>query len=211
MRNREEVMNADIGHGSPGQNQHEEDSLFTVSCDCLVDMVEARSLDQLRALGGVQRLAQRLETNCSTGLSAAETFPHHLHTKHRAPNCEQSCKLHRQRRAAFGINRLPKRTSTTLIQLMLRALNDRVLIILSIVAVISVSLGLYQSFGQPHAPGQPRVEWVDGITIVTAVAIVVVASALNDYRREQQFRQLNKKVSESLSHSPEAANLSFPQ
>jgi len=77
---------------------------------------------------------------------------------------------------------------------MLIALDDKVLIILSVTSVISLALGLYQTFGLPHAPGQPRVEWVDSVTILTAVAIAVVLGALNDYQKERQFAKLNRKV-----------------
>ncbi len=78
---------------------------------------------------------------------------------------------------------------------MLLALGDRVMLLLSGVAALSLALGLYQSFGLPHDdPREPRVEWVDGVTIMVAVAIVVVAGALNDYQKERQFARLNKKV-----------------
>lgn len=77
---------------------------------------------------------------------------------------------------------------------MLIALDDKVLILLSVTSIISLALGLYQTFGQPHAPGEPRVEWVDGVTIMTAVAIAVVIGALNDYQKEGQFAKLMRKV-----------------
>jgi Ca2+-transporting ATPase len=79
------------------------------------------------------------------------------------------------------------------------ALHDNVLILLSVTSIISLALGLYQTFGQPHAPGKPRVEWVDGVTIMTAVAIAVVLGALNDYQKERQFAKLMKKVRDIVS------------
>ena len=36
--------------------------------------------------------------------------------------------------------------------------------------------------------------WVDGFAILMAVAIVVLVTAINDYTKEQQFRDLQKKL-----------------
>jgi P-type Ca2+ transporter type 2C len=77
---------------------------------------------------------------------------------------------------------------------MLIAVDDKVLILLTVAAIISLALGLYQMFGQPHGPGQPQVEWVEGVSILAAVAIAVVVGALNDWQKERQFIKLNQKV-----------------
>jgi P-type Ca2+ transporter type 2C len=37
------------------------------------------------------------------------------------------------------------------------------------------------------------VEWVEGVAIIAAIAIVVLVSALNDWQKERQFRRLNLK------------------
>lgn len=56
--------------------------------------------------------------------------------------------------------------------------------------MVSLSLGLYQTF----RPGSPnKLEWIEGVAILTAVAIATVAQSLNDYQTERQFRKLNKK------------------
>ena len=48
-------------------------------------------------------------------------------------------------------------------------------ILLSIAAVISLALGLFQDFGTPREPGEPPVDWVEGVAIMIAIAIVVRA------------------------------------
>ncbi|VEU23154.1 DEKNAAC104214 [Brettanomyces naardenensis] len=77
-------------------------------------------------------------------------------------------------------------------------MHDRVLIILSVAAVVSLALGLYETFGQPtvyDAEGyaEPKVEWVEGVAIIVAILIVVLVSAANDYNKERQFTKLNAK------------------
>ncbi|KAJ9627960.1 plasma membrane calcium [Taxawa tesnikishii (nom. ined.)] len=93
----------------------------------------------------------------------------------------------------FNDNRLPERKAKSLLQLAWMAYNDKVLLLLTGAAIISLALGLYQTFGQHHEPGQPRVEWVEGVAIIVAIAIVVVVGALNDWQKERQFVKLNRK------------------
>jgi Ca2+-transporting ATPase len=94
----------------------------------------------------------------------------------------------------FGDNRIPERKAKGLLTLMWIALMDKVLLLLSAAAVISLALGLYQTFGVKHKPGEPSVEWVEGVAIIVAIVIVVVVGAGNDYQKELQFVKLNRKV-----------------
>lgn len=96
------------------------------------------------------------------------------------------------RKRVFGEHRLPDRTSRSFLQLMWIALQDRVLILLSIAAAVSLALGLYQTFGQHHGDGA-RVEWIEGVAIIVAIAIVVIVGSVNDWQKERQFRKLNQK------------------
>ena len=73
------------------------------------------------------------------------------------------------------------------------AYNDKVLLLLTGAAVISLALGLYQTFGVKHKPGEPKVEWIEGVAIIVAIAIVVVVGAANDWQKERQFVKLNRK------------------
>ncbi|KND87137.1 Calcium-transporting ATPase 2 [Tolypocladium ophioglossoides CBS 100239] len=156
----------------------------------LADIVSSKSIAELEALGGLPELARGLRTDLVAGLGSGESWPH---DSVGSSQSQDECDLLEARKAVFGTNRTPEGKIRGIFELMILALSDKVLILLSVVATISLSLGLYQSFGQPHAPGQPRVEWVDGVTIMAAVMIVVVAGALNDYQKERQFAQLNKK------------------
>ena len=73
--------------------------------------------------------------------------------------------------------------------------------LLSIAAVVSLALGLFQDFGTPPQTVQcgsqrctlPQVDWVEGVAIMVAVIIVVVVGSLNDWQKERQFRALNEK------------------
>lgn len=76
-------------------------------------------------------------------------------------------------------------------------------IILIIAAVISLALGIYtsvgaeptlDSFGNP----EPKVDWVEGLAILIAVAIVVLVGSVNDWQKEKQFQKLNEKKDDRM-------------
>jgi len=158
--------------------------MFAFSADILARMFSPKSISTFRALGGLQGLEKGLATDCYAGLNEAWS---------------SGGEPYADRRATFGENRIPEKKQKSLLRLMLIALDDKVLIILSVTSIISLALGLYQTFGLPHEPGQPRVEWVDSVTILIAVAIAVVIGALNDYQKEGQFAKLNRKVRDIVS------------
>ncbi|UNI15526.1 plasma membrane calcium [Purpureocillium takamizusanense] len=169
--------------GVPGHSSFKPESL--------ADMVSSKSMAELEAVGGLGGLACGLYTDLTAGLGLCE--PGSDSSAAGSSHSSDSLSTLEARRAAFGSNQIPDKKIRSIFDLMLFALSDRVLILLSVVAAISLSVGLYQSFGQPHAPGQPRVEWVDGFTIMAAVMIVVVTGAANDYQKERQFARLTKK------------------
>lgn len=97
------------------------------------------------------------------------------------------------RKRVFSDNRLPEKKGKSLLQLMWITYNDKVLILLSVAAVVSLAIGLYQSLGTKHTASNPPVEWVEGVAIIVAILIVVIVGSLNDYQKERQFAKLNKK------------------
>ncbi|KAK0714425.1 hypothetical protein B0T21DRAFT_297287 [Apiosordaria backusii] len=106
------------------------------------------------------------------------------------------------RRRIFKENRLPEKKSKSLLELAWITYNDKILILLTIAAVVSLALGLYQTFGVKHEPVEgeeegagegAKLEWVEGVAIMVAIIIVVVVGTLNDWQMERQFNKLNKK------------------
>ncbi|OBZ72072.1 Calcium-transporting ATPase 2 [Grifola frondosa] len=101
-----------------------------------------------------------------------------------------------ERHRVYGENVLPTRKTKSLLQLMWLALKDKVLVLLSIAAVVSLALGFFQDFGTPRPAGEPPVDWVEGVAIMVAIAIVVMVGSLNDWQKERQFQTLNEKKEE---------------
>src|SRR5690349_19993220 len=67
------------------------------------------------------------------------------------------------------------------------------LVLLSLAAMVSLAIGLYEDFGPHHNPEDPRIGWIEGAAIQLAVFVVVSTNAVNDYEKEKQFRELSAK------------------
>ncbi|KAL7276871.1 plasma membrane calcium [Rhizina undulata] len=207
----------------PG-NEHEfdvENNSFAFSPGQLGKLLNPKSIPALRALGWMNGLEKGLRTNRTDGLSLDErnldgqvTFEQATETSNAAhvpggpdlkaakipsnPEMHNPQKIHADayadRLRVFKDNRLPEKKTKSIFQLMWIALMDKVLLLLSGAAVISLALGLYQTFGTVHnAEDGPSVQWVEGVAIIVAIVIVVVVGAGNDYQKERQFVKLNKK------------------
>ena len=106
-------------------------------------------------------------------------------------------RTHLMRTKIFGRNVLPPVKQASLLQLVWMALHDKILILLSVAAIVSLAIGLYEDFhpssdGKPKAP-EDQLHWIEGFAILVAVIIVVMVSSINDYQKEKQFRKLNAK------------------
>ncbi|XP_044716208.1 e1-E2 ATPase domain-containing protein [Hirsutella rhossiliensis] len=155
-------------------------------------MFNPKSLPAFYKLGGLRGLEKGLRADRKAGLSPEET---HLegHVTFEDATAKSDKRATEDRYRVFRDNRLPTKKGKSLLQLMWITYNDKVLILLSIAAAISLGVGLYQTFGQAHGPDDPQVEWVEGVAIIVAIVIVVIVGSLNDYSKERQFAKLNKK------------------
>jgi Ca2+-transporting ATPase len=175
-------------------------------------LLNPKSLSAFKALGGLSGLERGLRTSLTAGLSVDEeilsgtvSFDDATQELNKAstdskvfedvpinrdgPSTtpESKGKFH-DRLRVFRDNRLPKKKTDNIWKLIWKTYNDKILILLTIAAVISLSLGLYETFS-----GGSSVDWVEGVAICVAIIIVVVVGAANDYQKERQFKKLNER------------------
>jgi Ca2+-transporting ATPase len=189
-----------------------EDNKFAFSPGQLNKLLNPKSFGAFRAMGGLRGLEKGLRTDMRSGLSVDETTldgtvsfddavspdttPKSASPKS-SPPAEGSITEHAKndftdRRRVYGDNKLPERKLKTIWELAWIAYNDKVLILLTVAAVISLAVGIPQSI-HPANPKEPGVEWVEGLAILVAIIIVVTVGAANDWQKERQFAKLNKK------------------
>lgn len=109
-------------------------------------------------------IAKQLKTDLKKGLSGAEL------------------KDLESRRKIYGRNEFPEPPSATWFDLFLESFEDTTIIVLVVAAVVSLAVGVYED---------PSKGWIEGAAILSAVLIVALVTATNNYNKEAQFRKLN--------------------
>lgn len=188
-----------------------ENNPFAFAPGHMTKLLNPKSLGAFHAVGGIGGLEKGLRTDVKSGLSMDEdrldgTISFEEATATSSPSSDrtavESPEIAPQhsgekgsqgnfvdRKRIFDDNRLPERKAKSIFQLMWMAYNDKVLIVLTVAAVIALALGLYQALGT----AQGGVEWIEGVAIIVAIVVVVVVGAINDWQKERQFAKLNKK------------------
>ncbi|KIW15270.1 calcium-translocating P-type ATPase, PMCA-type [Exophiala spinifera] len=184
-----------------------ENNPFAFTPGQLNKLLNPKSLSAFKALGGLRGLERGLRTSITAGLSVDESrldgqvsFDEataegkeaaygdspslSVPTRPEAQRTEQF----NDRLRVFGDNRLPERKPDGILVLIWRAYNDKILILLTIAAVVSLALGIYETVA-----GESGVDWVEGVAICVAIVIVVTVGAANDWQKERQFVKLNKR------------------
>ncbi|KAI8835681.1 PMCA-type calcium-translocating P-type ATPase [Chytriomyces cf. hyalinus JEL632] len=95
------------------------------------------------------------------------------------------------RERVFGANRLPTIPPKSIFYFMLKALSDKIMILLSVVALVSLAIGIYEDVVTTD-PAK-KIHWIEGFSVLVAVIIIVLVSSVNDLNKERQFRNLNAK------------------
>ncbi|KAJ5865733.1 hypothetical protein N7534_000286 [Penicillium rubens] len=183
------------------------DNPFDFSPGQLNKLLNPKSLAAFVALGGLPSLVRGLHTDVSAGLSVDESVLSGGSTEDAGgvtskPAGKKPAEVFEDRIRVFKPNTLPEKKATPLWKLMWIAYNDKVLILLTVAAAISLALGLYETFAPNHSSGGGShakrssgmgLDWVEGCAICVAICIVVLVGSLNDYQKERAFVRLNKK------------------
>ena len=131
----------------------------------LTKMVKEKDLEALRGRGGVGGVTTSLGTDPENGI----------------PEKEQDIQ---KRRQVYGSNTYHKPPPKGLFYFVMDALKDTTILILLVCAALSLGFGIKEHGGKEG--------WYEGGSIFIAVLLVIVGSALSNYRQETQFDKLSK-------------------
>lgn len=178
-----------------------DDNKFAFTPGQLNKLLNPKSLAAFQALGGLRGLERGLRTDLTSGLSVDEarlegtigfeeaTSQSTSDKKVPIPDDNSSDASQFQDRVrVFNWNRLPARKSTGILKLLWIAYNDKIIILLTIAAIVSLSLGIYETIDAGHG-----VDWIEGVAICVAILIVTIVTAANDWQKERQFVKLSKR------------------
>ena len=118
----------------------------------------------------VNKLIEELKTNTETGLDNLEG-----------------------REEEFGSNKVFVEPVPPFCSYVWEALKDLMVRILIVSAIVSIVLGCTFS-------DDPSKDWIDGVSIVIAVLVVVLVGSITDYQKEQKFHELNEVQAEGTKY-----------
>ncbi|TKW37713.1 hypothetical protein SEVIR_1G066100v4 [Setaria viridis] len=139
---------------------------FGIREEQLTVMTRDHNYSALQEYGGVKGLTNLLKTNSEKGIHGDEA--------------DLSCRAN-----AFGANRYPRKKGRSFWVFLWEACQDMTLVILIIAAIISLVLGI--------ATEGIKEGWYDGTSIAFAVFLVIVVTAVSDYKQSLQFQHLNEE------------------
>ncbi|KAJ7977333.1 Calcium-transporting ATPase [Quillaja saponaria] len=131
----------------------------------LTEIVKKKNLAALHELGGVEGVAAALNTVPANGISGKD---------------DDIAKRHE----LFGSNTYTRQPAKGFLYFVQEAFKDPTIIILLVCAALSLGFGIKEHGGQEG--------WYEGGSIFFAVFLVVVVSALSNFRQERQFDKLSK-------------------
>jgi len=159
---------------------------------------EAQSLTKLHVgnvydLGIVQNateLASFLATDMSSGVLSPRRQPK---DNQENTNAHRSLSL-AERSVRYGTNTIASPPSATFLELFLEALDDFTVKILLGAGSASLALEYWLAGNDGSSPN-----WIEGVSILAAVAVVTLVTAGNNYQKEQQFKALQEIQKEDFN------------
>ena len=121
------------------------------------------------------------ENNISELLSKLDTDP------------EKGISSKENRELFFGSNKIFIKPLPNFFTFVWKAMSDLMIRILIIAAIVSIILGCTFSVDQKR-------DWIDGLSIVIAIFIVVLVSSITEYTKEKKFQELNKAQNEGTKY-----------
>ena len=98
-----------------------------------------------------------------------------------------------EREEEFGSNKVFVEPVPPFCAYIWEALKDLMVRILIVSAIVSIVLGATVS-------EDPSKDWIDGVSIVIAVLVVVLVGSITDYQKEQKFHELNEVQAEGTKY-----------
>ncbi|KAK7336525.1 hypothetical protein VNO77_17068 [Canavalia gladiata] len=137
---------------------------FGIHPDEIASIVHGHDHKTLNNIGGVEAIARKLSVSVDGGVN------------------EESINSRQQ---IYGINRYTEKPSRSFLMFVWDALQDLTLIILMVCAVVSIGIGI-------ATEGWPKGTY-DGVGIILSIFLVVIVTAVSDYKQSLQFRDLDKE------------------
>ena len=130
-----------------------------------------QDLEYFKKNKGVQRLIDNLSTNDKIGISSIEG-----------------------REDIYGSNKVFVEPVPPFCSYVWEALEDTMVRVLIVCAVVQIILGCTLS-------DDPSKDWVDGVSIIVAILVVVLVGSITNYQKAQKFHELNDEQNKGTKYT----------
>ncbi|TVU27075.1 hypothetical protein EJB05_29654 [Eragrostis curvula] len=144
---------------------------FSINPDELASITSKHDMKALKMHGGVDGISKKIRSEFDRGISASDLD---------------------KRQSIYGINRYAEKPARSFWSFVWDALQDMTLIILMVCAVLSAVVGL-------ASEGFPKGMY-DGLGIILSILLVVMVTAISDYRQSLQFKELDNEKKKIFIH-----------
>ncbi|KAL7234494.1 hypothetical protein ACSBR1_017993 [Camellia fascicularis] len=144
---------------------------FGVEPDELASIVRSHDSKGMESHGGVEGFARKISVSLNDGVVSTD-IP--------------------LRQKVFGLNKFVEKPSRPFWMFVWEALQDLTLIILIVCAAVSVGVGI-------ATEGWPKGMY-DGLGIILCIFLVVMVTAISDYKQSLQFKDLDKEKKNIIVH-----------
>ena len=124
--------------------------------------------------GGIDKLLNKIDTDKKNGISSIE-----------------------HREEYFGSNKIFIKPLPSFFSFVEEAISDKMIIILIISSVIEIFISLFNIFIKGE---ENNMDWLDGISIIIAVIVVVMVGSITNYKKEMKFHSLNNFENENTKY-----------
>ena len=89
----------------------------------------------------------------------------------------------------FGSNKVFQKPPPTFFDFIKEAMSDKMIIILICCSIFEIGISVYYILS-----GEKNSDYIDGISIIIAVCVVVLVGSITNYKKEQKFHELNEEI-----------------
>ena len=154
---------------SPQKNENKPSGVFQITAEELEELMtkykergsDCQDLKLIQQYGGTDSILQKLHTDAENGISSTE-----------------------YRENDFGSNKVFVEPVPPFCAYVWEALEDLMIRILIIAAIVQIVLGATLS-------DDPEKDWIDGLSIIIAVLVVVCVGSITNWQKENKFHELN--------------------
>ncbi|XP_030525872.1 putative calcium-transporting ATPase 11, plasma membrane-type isoform X1 [Rhodamnia argentea] len=143
---------------------------FGIDPEELASIARGHDIKRLKLHGGVQGIASKVSASLDEGICTED------------PSSKSSISV---RQRIYGFNRFTEKPARSFLKFVWEALHDLTLIILMVCAVVSIGVGI-------GTEGWPKGMY-DGLGILLSIFLVVIVTAISDYKQSLQFRDLDRE------------------